>query len=139
MTGLLNKIRNEHTVPANKSRPDEHPTTLVGNGLDGKPLEPAEPCPDCHSPTFWRSAYGGELRCAVCDPWPSRAMVGERWTIYTRLGGSMAWVPCLRRGERAVDLELQITNQADGIHASNVDDETGHWLVIWRSAPCAKP
>ena len=131
--GLLNKIRNEHTALTTKTPPDEHPTTLVGSGLDGKPLEPAEPCPDCHSPTFWRSAYGGLLRCAVCDPWPSLAMVGERWTIYTRLDGILAWVACLKRGERAGSHEEQ-PKADDGIRTAVVEDEHGaSWLVIHKT------
>ena len=69
------------------------------------PVEPAEPCPVCRCPTFWRSAYGGELRCAVCDEWPSLAMVGERWTLYRVAEGRYVWVRPPRRGERPVILD----------------------------------
>ena len=136
MTGLLNKIRNEHTAPATKTPPTDDIATVDGNILDGKPIEPAAPCPTCHSPTFWRSAYGGELRCAVCDPWPSLAMVGERWTIYTRPDGSLVWVPCLRRGERARDPEPQSVVGPDNyerIRSQILDDEDGSWLVLWKT------
>lgn len=125
--GLLNKIRDDHDTPAVQ----QPSTTLDGKGLDGKPLEPAAPCPTCRSPHFWRSAYGGELHCAVCDPWPSLAMVGERWTIYTLQDGSFVWVPCLKRGERAKDLEDQ-PRPDDGIRSAIVEDEEGTWLVLWR-------
>jgi hypothetical protein len=93
--GLLNKIRTEHAAPAAKTTPAQSPAAVDANSLDGMPLEPAVPCTTCHSPTFWRSAYGGPLRCAVCDPWPSLAMVGERWTIVVRPDGTLAWMPCL--------------------------------------------
>jgi hypothetical protein len=72
---------------------------------NNQPAEPATPCADCRCPTFWRSAYGGPLRCAVCEPWPSMAMVGERWTIYRNADTSLEWVSCLRKGERAKDRE----------------------------------
>lgn len=128
--GLLNKIRNDHDTPAVK----QTATTLVDTNLDGKPTEPAARCPSCGSPTFWRSAYGGGLHCAVCDPWPSLAMVGERWTIYTRRDGSRVWVRCLRRGERARVIEEPTTNDAamDGVRSDVVEEEDGAWLVIWK-------
>ena len=95
-----------------------------------KPTEPAAPCPVCHSPTYWRSAYGGPLRCAVCDEWPSLAMVGERWTVVLHRDGSRVWMPCLRRGERAKVVEPSTSPGDTGIHCQELDDENGHWLVI---------
>jgi hypothetical protein len=101
---------------------------------DNSPTEPAAPCSNCHSPTFWRSAYGGSLRCAVCDEWPSMAMVGSRWTLYGGPGGVLEWVPCLRRGERAADRQeaSQAVERADddGFRVEELDDEEGSWLVI---------
>lgn len=97
------------------------------------PKETPDVCTTCHSPHFWRSAYGGGLRCAVCDPWPSLAMVGGRWTIATRADGSRMWVPCLRRGERAKAIDEPTDGSIDeGIRWQNLDDEDGCWLVIWR-------
>ena len=98
-----------------------------------QPAEPATPCPDCRCPTFWRSAYGGLLRCAVCEPWPSLAMVGERWTIYGVPGSTLVWVPALRRGERATTRQeaSQVPqNGSDGLTWQNVDDATGSWVVV---------
>lgn len=97
------------------------------------PLESAIPCATCHSPTFWRSAYGGPLRCAVCDPWPSLAMVGERWTIVVRRDGSRVWMLCLRRGERAKPIEPPAETDDDGIRSAVLDDDEGSWLVLWKT------
>ena len=98
---------------------------------NNQPAEPAVPCADCRCPTFWRSAYGGPLRCAVCEPWPSLEMVGERWTICKREDGTYEWVPCLRNGERAVDRVVRSSPDAvDGVTWQNVDDETGSWVVV---------
>ena len=133
--GLLNKIRNEHAAPVPKTPPLEAITTLDETRRSGEPLEHPTPCPSCGSPTFWRSAYGGDLRCAVCDPWPSLAMVGERWTIYTMRNCQAVWMPCLRRGERAREVEPPDTTTdktGDEIRVGEIDDESGHWLVIER-------
>lgn len=132
--GLLNKIRNEHGEQSPKTPPRQVATTL-DESRRGEPIEPADPCPTCRCPSFWRSAYGGELRCAECDPWPSLAMVGERWTIYTMRNGQAVWMPCLRRGERAREVEPPDTTTdktGDEIRVGEIDDESGHWLVIER-------
>jgi len=100
------------------------------------PTEPPAPC-SCGCPTFWRSAYGGPLRCAVCEPWPSIAMVGERWTLWTRPDGGVAWTRANRVGERATapcgSEPGPIAAEDDGgLRWANVTDEDGEWLVIWR-------
>jgi hypothetical protein len=99
-----------------------------------EPTESSTPCAVCHSPTFWRSAYGGSLRCAVCDPWPSLAMVGERWTIVLWRHGTLAWMPCLRRGERARDIEPQTNSHGvgNGVRSQVIEDADGTWLAIWK-------
>lgn len=97
------------------------------------PSEPAVPCAACSSPTAWRSAYGGQLRCAVCEPWPSLAMVGERWTLYVRPGGAFEWIPALRKGERVTtrqEASQGPQDECDGFTWQDVDDETGSWVVI---------
>lgn len=134
--GLLNKIRNEHDTHDAKTL--SGPAVLDGTTLDGKPVEPAVPC-SCGCPTFWRSAYGGPLRCAVCEPWPSLAMVGERWTIWMRPDATLAWTRAIRPGERAsvpaavLDGLATDADRDDGIRWANVDDEEGEWLVIWKA------
>jgi hypothetical protein len=101
------------------------------------PTEPAVACPTCQSPTFWRSAYGGPLRCAVCEEWPSLAMVGERWTIRMGVGGVLVWEPCLRRGERLrIDEPVPDAETDSGIRWREIEDEDGSWLVIWRTDRC---
>lgn len=130
--GLLNKIRNEHGEQTPKT-PSHQVTTTLDESRRGEPIEPADPCPACRCPLFWRSAYGGELRCAECDPWPSLAMVGERWTIYTRLDGSRVWIKALRHGERAEVVEPR-EKPVDGIRAQTVvDDDGATWLVLSRT------
>ena len=84
---------------------------------------------------MWRSAYGGPLRCAVCEPWPSLAMVGERWTLYCGPGGVLEWVPALRKGERPTtrqDASQGPLDEHAGLTWQDVDDETGSWVVISR-------
>ena len=143
MVGLLNKIRNDHAAPATKTEPDKMATHLDDGVIDrgdGTPIEPAEPCAVCRCPTFWRSAYGGELRCAVCDEWPSLAMVGERWTLYRVAEGRYAWVAAPRRGERPAAQsvatgEPQIQPDADSANWSvgTLKDDEGEWIVYTKS------
>ena len=68
-----------------------------------KPSDPPLPCLICESPTFWRSIYGGDLQCSVCEPWPATGLVAERWTLATERDGTLTWEPCLRPGESARD------------------------------------
>lgn len=99
------------------------------------PAEKPCPCLDCWSPTFWRSLYGGPLRCAACEPWPSLALVGERWTLYMLADDTLAWVPCLQPGEHTRDrvpLEQQLA-QEPGLRAYEMEDAEGAWLVIERT------
>ena len=98
------------------------------------PAEPPCPCLECWSPTFWRSRYGGPLRCAVCDPWPTLALVGSRWTIVTRPEGALEWMACPRWGERAGDRDPPswTTVTGLGIVGSFFSDENGDWLRLER-------
>lgn len=98
------------------------------------PADPPCVCLECWSPTFWRSRYGGALRCAICEPWPSLALVGERWTLYTQPGGSLAWIPCLLPGERTSDRRQPSEQSADlpGWITYQDEDESGLWLIAER-------
>ena len=60
-------------------------------------------------------------------------MVGERWTLYVRSGGTFEWVPALRKGERATTRQMasQVPqDECKGVIWQNLDDETGSWVVI---------
>lgn len=115
----------EERKPAENSREEKN---------SGPPAEPLCPCLDCWSPTFWRSAYGGPLRCAVCEPWPSLSLVGERWTLYKLPDRTLTWVPCLRRGERTTD-RPPLAGRPDelpGWTARETEDEDVEWLTLER-------
>jgi uncharacterized Zn finger protein (UPF0148 family) len=143
MPGLLNKIRTEHASPAFKREPAKTATRLddgVVDRGDGTPTEPAEPCPVCRCPIWWRSAYGGELRCAVCDEWPSLAMVGERWTLCQVATGRYAWTVAPKRGERPDAHSVAVSepqSQPDADSASwsvgTLKDDEGEWIVFTKT------
>ena len=96
------------------------------------PAEPPCPCLECWSPTFWRTVYDTQLRCAVCDPWPSRALVGSRWTIYTHPDGSLEWIPCLRRGEHATARPRPAiaSDELPGWTLHETEDGDGAWWAL---------
>lgn len=100
MNGLLNKIRNEHSTPQNTQ-------AAVDDGCrPGRPAEPPAPCDACQSPAFWHSVYGGDLRCSVCNPWPSLSLVRQRWAVVVMTsepGKPLAW----ERWEDGPHLELR--------------------------------
>ena len=87
----------------------------------------------CGSPIAWRSAYGGKLMCAECDPWPARAMIGERWSLYLRRDGTAKWVPTPRNGERAIDYDdpNDVISEPDHeLEAYEMRDSAGEWFVV---------
>lgn len=54
---------------------------------------PAAPCAICGCPVAWESVYrDGKLRCEICDPPPSTALVGRRVTV-VHVNGSSVWIP----------------------------------------------
>ena len=107
------------------------------------PTESPAACHECGCPSFWRSAYGGPLRCAVCEPWPTVAMVGERWAVYRAACGAFAWMPVLRAGERPAAIpgaSLLPTSDVIGdedLRWEHVEDEDGSWLVIYATCRSA--
>ncbi len=44
-------------------------------------------CPTCTCPLFWLSIYGGQPRCANCDPWPLEAAVHVKLGVVVRPDG----------------------------------------------------
>jgi hypothetical protein len=65
-------------------------------------------------------------------------MVGQRWTLYVRPDGTLAWTRAIRAGERAsvpaavLDDLATDASRDNGVRWANVDDEDGQWLVIWK-------
>lgn len=135
---LLEKIlgdenREEKKHPIADEPEQKNIARPAGEEKNDQPAEDPMPCLECWSPTFWRSIYGGELRCAVCDPWPASGLVGERWTLLTLPGDQLAWSRCLRPGEHSRDLPGP-DNLVDGFRCVEFEDSEGQWMAIERVA-----
>lgn len=128
--GVLNQILED--VPRAVAVVVGKPQPAVVNAqVDVAPEEPAIPCLECWSPEFWRLRYGGPLRCSVCEPWPSRSLIGERWAIVKRADGSLVWTPSLRRGERAADRPpVDAADLPPGWTMREMHDDEGDWIVF---------
>lgn len=113
-------LNNEKKPPANNEKKQRERKT---------PAEDPLPCLECWSPVFWRSIYGGPLRCAVCDPWPAEAFVGERWDLLTFPGDRLAWS---RPGD---DLGRLDGNVVDRLLVYETTDDEGGWTTL----ECAPP
>jgi len=128
-----------HGTATCTNRPKNHqtknrlvPTKTMNTNETMTPTETPEPCLLCGSPSFWRSAYGGKLMCSVCDPWPARAMIGERWTLYLQRDGTAKWVGALKADERAIDHEdpEPISDPDCELEAYEMRDSAGEWFVV---------
>ncbi len=73
--------------------PPQPKSATDGPNHPGRPPAEARPCPTCSCPIWWRSRYGGELRCGECDPWPARALVSEKLGVVVRPGGGFEFEP----------------------------------------------
>lgn len=125
--GVLTSYREQVQAEGfSEEKTTEEKTSEEKNDDKKTPAEDPLPCLECWSPTFWRSIYGGPLRCAVCDTWPATSFVGERWTLLTLAGDRLAWS---RPGEDPGQLGAI---EADGLRVYETEDGEGCWLTIER-------
>ena len=132
--GILNSYRKQQREEKKSDAGEEKKRPAKKNNSKDRPAERPMVCLDCWSPSFWRSIYGGALRCAVCNPWPSAALIGERWTLATLPGGSIDWESDDASGERAEALAgCEVEDEEGGVvRVLELEDDEGQWLRLRR-------
>lgn len=131
--GVLTAIKKNLNEAGQEKKPVENTSANIPDCVfQDPPAKPPCPCLECWSPTFWHTVYDTQLRCAICDPWPSLSLVGSRWTLYTHPDGSLEWIACLRRGERAMarPLPAVASDEMPGWVMHETDDEDGTWWTL---------
>lgn len=131
---LLEKILGDEKTQTKKPEPEKKRDDKNTSQQNKRPAEIPSPCLECWSPTYWRSIYGGELRCAVCDPWPATSMRGEQWAVVKNVSGEWSWEPDLPE-ERDVgqrDEAVAVSGGSQEWTVVETTDEQGDWITLKR-------
>lgn len=128
--GLLTKIRDQPEQSSSNMltspplpplpQPSPPPAVAVPSRETSLDCDGPSPCKICHSPLFWESIYrDGNFRCVICEPAPTRGIVGRLMTLMTEPDGSFCFVPNDFANERAARIR-EATRLNEATHDSHL-------------------